>query len=124
MARSSNNKQQTADRKTESINPLVDLFQDACYDYFQELDKVAEVWNDAASDSFRHEVTEHSRKVTKEYLMGVVEIYHRYTVILEEAEKLTKWNAGFGGWMSFLDLSMVAERGISRLFFNRDDHRF
>lgn len=102
---------------------MVDLFHDSCYDYFQELKKVSDVWNDNASESFRHEVTEHSQQVTKEYLMGVIEIHDRYTAILEEAEKLKSWNAGMGGWLSFLDISMLAKRGISRLFFNRDDQR-
>jgi hypothetical protein len=123
MARSNSNKSNTPEHKMEPINPLVDLFHDSTYYFFQELNKVGEVWNDAASDSFRHEVTEHSRKITGDYLMAVCEIYGRYSAILEEAQKLTKWNAGLGGWMSFLDLSMVAERGVSRLFFNRDDHR-
>jgi len=123
MARSNTNNQQTQEHKFESINPLVDPFHDSCYYFFQELNKVSEVWDDAASESFRHEVTVHSQNITKNYVEGVLDIYEKYSVILEQAQKLTKWNAGFGGWMSFLDLSMVVERGVSRLFFNRDDHR-
>ncbi len=123
MARSNPRNRQPNQHIFESINPLVDPFHDSTHYFFQELDNVGEVWNDAASDSFRHEVTEHSRNITKDYVMGVLEIYERYTAILEEAQKLTKWNAGLGGWMSWVDLTMVAERAVSRLFFNRDDHR-
>jgi len=124
MAKKNTENQQIKGHKFEPINPLVDLFHDSTYYFFQELSKVSDEWDDAASESFRHEVTVHSQNITKEYLESVLDIYNKYTVILQEAEKLTKWNAGFGGWMSFLDLSMVVERGVSRLFFNRDDHRF
>lgn len=124
MARSEEKNKQTQGEKTKKINPLVDLFHDACYDFFQELDKVSDVWDDAASESFRHEITKHSKEVTKEYLIGVIEVYHRYNTLVEQAQKLTKWNAGLGGWMSLFDLGMVVERGMSRLFFKRDDYRF
>jgi len=124
MANSDSNKRNNSSNKIESINPLVDPFHEPCFVFFKELDKVEDMWNDSASNSFRHEVTEYSRKTTKEYLEAVNNIFESYSAILSEAQKLKKWNAGFGQWMSFLDLSVVAERGISRLFFNRDDHRF
>jgi len=123
MARSNPNNKQTNKHKFEPINPLVDPFHDSTYYFFQELNKVREVWDDATSESFRHEVTEYSRNITKEYVLGVLDLYNKYTAILEEAEKLKSPTAGFGGWLSLLDLKVIAERGVSRLFFNRDDHR-
>ncbi len=106
------------------INPLVDVFHDSWFTFRNELDNVEKVWNDAASESFRHEVTDYSKKVSLEYLQGVIKIFQGYKIIVEESQKLTNWNAGMHGWMSLFDVGMLAERGLSRLLFKRDDYRF
>jgi|GEM_PF-5733499 len=108
----------------ENINPLVDLFQNQVYSFFKILNEVENEWYDEASESFRYEVTEHAQKMTKEYLLAVLELYERFSYLLEEANKLKNWNAGLGGGLSVFGLQMVIERGMSRLFFNRDDFRF
>ncbi len=108
----------------ESINPLIDPLILPARVFFEELDSIENVWNDKVSDSFRHEVTEYSRTITREYLEALISFYNAYEVIIEEANKLTSPTAGMGGWLSLLDISVIAERGVSRLFFNRDDHRF
>ena len=123
MARSLNNVQKYCTTKCESINPLADPVTESMYELFLELNKVEEVWNDSVSDSFRHEVTEHTKETSKEYVIAIIQLYERYLQILEQAKQLTNTTAGFGGWLSFLDLQVIAERGVSRLFFNRDDQR-
>ncbi|MBS9783538.1 MAG: hypothetical protein KGV46_03190 [Pasteurella sp.] len=107
-----------------TINPLVDPFLLPTKAFFEELKSVGDVWSDTVSDSFRYEVTEYSEEVVREYLEALISIYNAYETIVAEAENLTSPTAGMGGWLSLLDISMIAERGVSRLFFNRDDHRF
>lgn len=109
--------------KDPKVNPLVDPFLDTTQQYFSDLDSVSNVWDDSVSDSFQHEITEYSRNKTKEYLESIIDIYTSYQHLLEAAENLKKWEAGFGGRLSLLDIGMLAERQMSRLFFNRDDQR-
>lgn len=112
------------ENKEVKNNPLIDPFWDTAQQFFDDLYSVSEVWDDSASDSFRFEITEHSRQKTEDYLNSVNEVYTYYNILLESTDQLTNWEAGFGGKLSLLDIGMLAERQMSRLLFNRDDQRF
>ena len=54
----------------------------------------------------------------------MVSLTNGYEAILKEAQSLLDWKAGFGGFLSIIDIEMLAERQTSRWLFNRDDQRW
>ncbi len=106
------------------LHPLIEQFVEPSKAYFQKMDNFSDQWDDAASDRFKNEVVERCRKTTYNYLKDMVTLTNGYEAILQEAQSLLDWKAGFGGFLSILDIEMLAERQTSRWLFNRDDQRW
>ncbi|MCQ2244698.1 MAG: hypothetical protein MJZ32_10630 [Bacteroidaceae bacterium] len=82
-----------------------------------------ERWNDCVAQCFHDTIDLKTRHVATDYLKEFLNLIHGYEVLIEEAEKLTKWNAGMGGWLSFNQISMLMSRQISRFLTGRDGVR-
>lgn len=115
--------QMTAEEAQSKLHPLIEQFVESSKAYFQKMDNFSDQWDDAASDRFKDEVVERCRKTTYDFLKGMVSLTNGYEAILQEAQKLLDWKAGFGGWLSIIDIEMLAERQTSRWLFGRDDQR-
>jgi len=106
------------------LHPLVQQFADPVRNYFLTMNDFSDKWDDATSDRFKEEVVDHCRKTTYDFLCSVIALTDGYENILQQAQSLTKWNAGFGRFLSIIDIEMLAERQMSRLIFKRDDQRW
>ena len=106
------------------LHPLIEQFVEPSKAYFDKMDNFSGQWDDAASDQFKDEVVERCRKTTYNYLKSLVSLTNGYEAILQEAQSLLDWKAGFGGFLSIIDIEMLAERQTSRWLFNRDDQRW
>lgn len=115
--------QMTAEEAQSELHPLIEQFVEPSKAYFQKMDNFSDQWDDAASALFKDEVVERCRKTTINFMKDIVTLTNGYEAILQEAKKLLDWKAGFGGWISILDIEMLAERQTSRLLFGRDDQR-
>ena len=96
---------------------------EAMYPYFCTVSSIYDKWDDSAADSFSEGPVERTRKVSKRYMQSLIKLERGYPMILQEAEKLTNWNAGLGGFLSILDIGMLIDRQISRNLFGHDDFR-
>lgn len=105
------------------LHPLIEQFVEPSKAYFQKMDNFSDQWDDAASERFKDEVVDCCRKTTYDFLKSMVTLTNGYEAILQEAQKLLDWKAGFGGWLSITDIAMLVDRQTSRLLFGRDDNR-
>lgn len=106
------------------LHPLIQQFVEPSRNYFQTMDNFSDKWDDSTSDRFREEVVDYCRKTTYDFLCSVISLTDGYEQILQQAQSLTEWNAGFGKFLSIIDLEMLAERQMSRWIFKRDDQRW
>ena len=95
---------------------------EAAYPYFQNT-YIFDRWNDYAAECFNENAIDHNRKVFADYMKALINLEKGYTVIYQEAVKLTQWDAGMGGFLSILDIGMLLERQISRNIFGHDDFK-
>lgn len=107
-----------------SLHPLLELYVEPTQQFFSTMDNFSDSWNDIASERFKDEVVNQCRKETIDYLHSLVALTNGYEAILKEAQNLLDWKAGFGGFLSFNDIEILAERQVSRWLFNRDDQRW
>ena len=107
-----------------SLHPLLELYVEPTQQFFSTMDNFSDSWNDIASERFKDEVVNQYRKETIDYLHSLVALTNGYEAILKEAQNLLDWKAGFGGFLSFNDIEILAERQVSRWLFNRDDQRW
>ena len=120
-----NDEQQiTAEEARSKLHPLIGQFVEPSMAYFKKMDNFSDSWDDTASDQFKNEVVERCRKTTYNYLRDMVSLTSGYEAIHQEAQKLLDWKAGFGGFLSIIDIEMLAERQTSRWLFGRDDQRW
>ncbi|MDP0530675.1 hypothetical protein NLB58_02135 [Porphyromonas gingivalis] len=106
------------------LHPLIQQFVDPSRIYFQTMDNFSDKWDDSASECFRDEVVDYCRKTTYDFLCSVISLTNGYEQILRQAQNLTEWDAGFGKFLSIIDLEVLAERQVSRWIFKRDDQRW
>ena len=117
--------QEKGNEGTESqLHPLVQPFAEPARNYFLTMDNFYDKWDDATSDRFKEDIVEYCRETTKDYLLSVIELADGYEAILKRAQSLTSTCAGFGKFLSIIDIEVIAERQMSRWFFNRDDQRW
>lgn len=88
------------------------------------MDNFSDKWDDASSAHFKEEVVEHSRRVSYDYIHSVLNLANNYEYLLQQAQSLLGWKAGFGGWLSITDIAMLVDRQTSRFCFGRDDQRW
>lgn len=120
-----NEKQQTAAEEAQpKTHPLIEQFIEPTRDYFAKMSDFSDQWDDAASDRFKDTVVNHCRKTTWEFIQSLATLTNGYEQILQQAQSLLDWKAGFGGFLSIIDIEMLAERQVSRWLFNRDDQRW
>ena len=118
-----NNKEPEQDDSSR-LHPLLELYVEPAQQFFSVMESFSDSWNDIASDRFKDEVVNRCRKETLDYLHALVSLTNGYEQILQQAQSLTDWKAGFGGRLSIIDIQMLAQRQVSRWLFNRDDQRW
>lgn len=118
------NNKESEQEDSVRLHPLLELYVEPAQQFFSVMDHFSSQWDDAASDSFKDEVVNRCRKETLDYLHALVSLTNGYEQILRQAQSLTDWKAGFGGWLSIIDIEMLAQRQVSRWLFNRDDQRW
>jgi hypothetical protein len=106
------------------LPPIVDIFQEPSAKFFQVMDNFSEKWDDASSARFKDEVVQHARTVSIDFIRSVLNMANSYEQLLQAAQSLLSTTAGSGGWLSFNDIGMLAERQVSRWLFNCDDYRW
>lgn len=106
------------------LHPLIEQFVEPTKVYYDKMDNFSDQWDDVASDRFKDEIVDHCRKTTFSFIKSMVSLTNGYEAILKEAQSLLDWKAGFGGFLSIIDIEMLAERQTSRWLFNRDDQRW
>lgn len=106
------------------LPPVVKDFTEPTRKFFYSMDNFSDKWDDASSAHFKDEVVNHSRKVTYDYILSVLQLVNEYDFLLQQAERLLDWNAGFGSRLSLMDIGMLVQRQSSRLLLGRDYHRW
>lgn len=96
---------------------------EAMYPYFLTVSSIYDKWDDSSADRFNEGPVARTRKISERYMKSLINLERGYPMILEEAGKLTNWNAGLGGFLSILDIGMLIDRQISRNLFGHDDFR-
>lgn len=120
-----NEKQQTTTGEAQpTMHPLIKQFIEPTRVYFEKMNDFSDQWDDAASDRFKDTVVNHCRKTTWEFIQSLAALTDGYEQILQQAKSLLDCKAGFGGFLSIIDIEMLAERQVSRWLFNRDDQRW
>lgn len=124
MEENAQNTQQEENPNEPLLPPIIELFREPSIKFFQVMDNFSDKWDDASSAHFKEEVVEHSRRVSYDYIHSVLNLANNYEYLLQQAQSLLGWKAGFGGWLSITDIAMLVDRQTSRFCFGRDDQRW
>lgn len=107
-----------------NIPPVTVDFFNSTREFLQITSQVpGDRWDDCVAECFHEEIEMKTRRIAADYLQEFFNMIHGYEVLLEEANKLTTWDAGLGGWLSYNQISMLISRQISRLATGRDGIR-
>ena len=123
MEDNTKNTTQGENQAEPTLPPVVELFREPASKFFLAMSDYSDKWDDASSARFKEEVVEHARKVSYDYIRSILNLANNYDYLLQQAQGLLSWKAGFGGFLSITDIAMLVDRQTSRVCFGRDDQR-